>query len=220
MRVLLVEDDTMIGAAVHNGLRHESFAVDWVRDGEAAERSLLAESFDVVLLDLGLPRSNGIDVLRKLRARGNATPVLIITAQDEVAERVRGLDAGADDYLVKPFEFAELAARIRALLRRRAGRATPVIEHRGITLDPATQRVAQNGRNVALSPREFALLALLMDRPGTLLSRAQIEERLYGWGEEIESNAVDVHIHALRRKLGADFIQNVRGVGYRVAPSA
>jgi two-component system, OmpR family, response regulator QseB len=219
MRVLLVEDDTMIGAAVHSGLRHESFAVDWVRDGETAERSLLAERFDVVLLDLGLPRSNGIEVLRKMRARGDATPVLIVTAQDEVAERVRGLDAGADDYLVKPFEFPELAARIRALLRRRAGRATPVIEHRGVTLDPATQRVTQNGKDAALSPREFALLALLMDRPGALLSRTQIEERLYGWGEEIESNAVDVHIHALRRKLGADFIQTVRGVGYRVAPT-
>jgi two-component system response regulator QseB len=217
MRVLLVEDDTMIGAAVHSGLRHEGFAVDWVRDGEAAERSVLAERFDAVLLDLGLPRSNGIEVLRKMRARGDATPVLIVTAQDEVAERVRGLDAGADDYLVKPFEFAELAARIRALLRRRAGRATPVIEHRGVALDPATQRVTQNGKDVALSPREFALLALLMDRPGALLSRTQIEERLYGWGEEIESNAVDVHVHALRRKLGADLIQTVRGVGYRVA---
>jgi two-component system response regulator QseB len=219
MRVLLVEDDTMIGAAVHSGLRHEGFAVDWVRDGEAAERSVLAERFDAVLLDLGLPRSNGIEVLRKMRARGDATPVLIVTAQDEVAERVRGLDAGADDYLVKPFEFAELAARIRALLRRRAGRATPVIEHRGVALDPATQRVTQNGKDVALSPREFALLALLMDRPGALLSRTQIEERLYGWGEEIESNAVDVHVHALRRKLGADLIQTVRGVGYRVAPA-
>src|SRR5262245_38550653 len=134
MRVLLVEDDAMIGAAVHSGLRHENFAVDWVRDGDAAERSLVAEPFDIVLLDLGLPRTNGIEVLRRLRARGNSTPVLIITAQDEIAERVRGLDAGADDYLVKPFEFAELSARIRALLRRRAGRATPVIEHRGVTL--------------------------------------------------------------------------------------
>lgn len=219
MRVLLVEDDAMIGAAVQSGLRHENFAVDWVRDGDAAERSLLAEPFDIVLLDLGLPRTNGIEVLRKMRARGDATPVLIITAQDEVTERVRGLDSGADDYLVKPFEFAELAARVRALLRRRAGRATPLIEHGGVALDPETQRVTQQGREIALSPREFALLTLLMDRPGALLSRTQIEERLYGWGEEIESNAVDVHVHALRRKLGADFIQNVRGVGYRLAPS-
>ena len=219
MRLLLVEDDTMIGEAIREGLRREGFTVDWVHDGESASQVLRTEAFDVLLLDLGLPRKGGLEVLTAARAHGQELPVLIITARDAVSDRVQGLDAGADDYLVKPFDLDELAARIRALLRRKSGRTAPAIEHRGVVLNPATHSVTRNGREVALSPKEFALLQLLMERPGTILSRARIEERLYGWGEEIESNAVEVHIHGLRRKLGADYILNVRGVGYRVPPT-
>lgn len=218
MRVLLVEDDAMIGAAVQAGLRREHFTVDWVRDGEAADAALRLERFDLMLLDLGLPGRSGLEVLKGLRARNDALPVLILTARDAVSDRVQGLDAGADDYLVKPFVIEELAARARALLRRRAGRATGEIRHLGVALDPASHRVWRDEREVALSPREFALLQLLMERPGTILSRAQIEERLYGWSSELGSNAVEVHIHGLRRKIGSDFIVNVRGVGWRVRP--
>jgi two-component system, OmpR family, response regulator QseB len=219
MRLLLVEDDTMIGEAIRSGLRRDGFTVDWVYDGESALQVLAAEEFDLLLLDLGLPRKGGLEVLSTARSRGLEIPVLIITARDAVSDRVQGLDAGADDYLVKPFDLDELAARIRALLRRKAGRTAPDIEHLGVTLDPATHSVRRDGREIALSPKEFALLQLLMERPGTILSRARIEERLYGWGEEVESNAVEVHVHGLRRKLGADFILNVRGVGYRVRPA-
>jgi two-component system, OmpR family, response regulator QseB len=219
MRLLLVEDDTMIGEAIRSGLKRDGFTVDWVYDGESALQVLAAEEFDLLLLDLGLPRKGGLEVLSTARSRGLEIPVLIITARDAVSDRVQGLDAGADDYLVKPFDLDELAARIRALLRRKAGRTAPDIEHLGVTLDPATHSVRRDGREIALSPKEFALLQLLMERPGTILSRARIEERLYGWGEEVESNAVEVHVHGLRRKLGADFILNVRGVGYRVRPA-
>lgn len=219
MRLLLVEDDAMIGEAIRTGLKRDGFAVDWVYDGDSADQVLRTEEFDLLLLDLGLPRKSGLHVLKTLRARHEALPVLIITARDAVSDRVQGLDAGADDYLVKPFDLDELAARIRALLRRKSGRTVPEIEHLGVTLNPATHRVTQEGREVTLSPKEFALLQLLMERPGNILSRAQMEERLYGWGEEVESNAIEVHIHALRRKLGADFIVNVRGVGYRVRPA-
>ena len=219
MRLLLVEDDSMIGEAIRTGLKRDGFAVDWVYDGESADRVLRTEAFDLALLDLGLPRKDGLQVLQALRARRQGLPVLIITARDAVSDRIQGLDAGADDYLVKPFDLDELAARIRALLRRKSGRPEPRIEHLGVVLDPATHAVARDGRDVDLSPKEFALLQLLLERPGTLHSRAQIEERLYGWGEEVESNAVEVHIHGLRRKLGADFILNVRGVGYRVRPA-
>ena len=219
MRLLLVEDDAMIGEAIRTGLKRDGFAVDWVREGESAEQVLRTEEFDLLLLDLGLPRKDGLQVLKTLRARHETLPVLIITARDAVSDRVQGLDAGADDYLVKPFDLDELGARIRALLRRKSGRTIPQIEHLGVTLDPATHRVMQNQREIPLSPKEFALLQLLMERPGNILSRGQIEERLYGWGEEVESNAVEVHIHALRRKLGSDFIVNVRGVGYRVRPA-
>jgi two-component system response regulator QseB len=219
MRLLLVEDDAMIGEAIREGLRREGFAVDWVYDGDSALQVLRTEAFDLLLLDLGLPRKSGLTVLTAARAQGHELPVLIITARDAVSDRVQGLDAGADDYLVKPFDLDELAARIRALLRRKSGRTAPAIEHRGVVLNPATHSVTRDGREVALSPKEFALLQLLMERPGTILSRARIEERLYGWGEEVESNAVEVHIHGLRRKLGADYILNVRGVGYRVPPS-
>ena len=220
MRLLLAEDDNMIGEAVRAGLRRQGFAVDWVRDGVAAEQALLAEAYDACLLDLGLPRKAGLDVLRRLRERGSMLPVLVLTARDAITDRVDGLDAGADDYVVKPFDLAELAARIRAVTRRKGGRAQAAIEHGEVVLDPATREVRRNGEPVALSPREFALLQALLEHPGRILSRAQLEERLYGWGEEIESNVVEVHLHTLRRKLGADFIRNVRGVGYRVAPAA
>jgi two-component system, OmpR family, response regulator len=219
MRLLLVEDDTMIGEAIRSGLKRDGFTVDWVYDGESASQVLRSEEFDLLLLDLGLPRKSGLEVLTGARASGLEIPVLIITARDAVSDRVQGLDAGADDYLVKPFDLDELAARIRALLRRKSGRTAPAIEHLGVALNPATHSVQRDGREVALSPKEFALLQLLMERPGTILSRARLEERLYGWGEEVESNAVEVHIHGLRRKLGADYILNVRGVGYRVRPA-
>ena len=209
----------MIGEAIRAGLKREGFTVDWVHDAAAASAVLRSEPFELLLLDLGLPGSDGLQLLKTLRGRGEALPVLIITARDAVSDRVAGLDAGADDYLIKPFDLDELAARIRALLRRRAGRPAPGIEHLGVTLDPAAHRVTRAGADVPLSPREFALLQLLMERPGTILSRTQLEERLYGWGEEVESNAVEVHVHGLRKKLGGEFILTVRGVGYRVRPA-
>jgi two-component system response regulator QseB len=216
MRLLLVEDDVMIGEAVRIGLRKQSLAVDWVQDGAAARTALSTETFDLVLLDLGLPKLDGLQVLKWLRGTGSKVPVLILTARDSVNDRIKGLDAGADDYLVKPFDFDELAARVRAVLRRQSGRAENIVEHLGVTLDPASHEVTRDGVAVNLSHREFALLEALLERPGQVLSRAQLEERLYGWGEEVESNAVEVHIHNLRKKLGADYIQNVRGVGYRL----
>ncbi|TMH01301.1 MAG: response regulator transcription factor [Betaproteobacteria bacterium] len=214
MRLLLIEDDRMIGDGLRQALRLEGHAVDWVYDAQAAAATLASERFDGVLLDVGLPKGSGLDVLRGLRARGDATPVIVITARDALEDRVAGLDAGADDYLVKPFELEELNARLRAVMRRHTGRAAPQLEHEGVTLDPATRQVTLDGQPVLLSAREFALLEALMQRPGAMLSRAQLEDRLYGWGEEVESNAVTVYIHQLRKKLGADFIQNMRGVGY------
>jgi two-component system response regulator QseB len=214
MRILLAEDDPMIGAAVVDGLRQDGFVVDWVKDGAAADAALREPVHDLMLLDLGLPRRAGLDVLAAMRQRNDGRPVLILTARDGVSDRVAGLDAGADDYLVKPFDLDELAARIRALGRRQSGRAAPTLAHRDITLDPATREVTRGGTPVALSPREFALLQALMTRPSAVLSRAQLEERLYGWSEPVESNAVEVHLHALRRKLGSDAIRNVRGVGW------
>jgi two-component system response regulator QseB len=218
MRLLLVEDDPMIGEALVAGLKRDGFTVDWVREARAAEAVLDREPFELLLLDLGLPGRDGLSLLKTQREKGLTLPVLIITARDAVSDRVQGLDAGADDYLIKPFDLDELAARIRALLRRRAGRSASGLEHLGVRLDPAAHQVSRDGVDVALSPREFALLQLLLERPGSILSRAQLEERLYGWGEEVESNAVEVHIHGLRKKLGADFILTVRGVGYRVRP--
>lgn len=220
MRLLLVEDDPMIGESVRKGLQHEGFAVDWVRDGVGAEAAWRANPYDLLLLDLGLPRRDGLEVLRGLRRAGRDLPVLVLTARDAVRDRVAGLDAGADDYLVKPFDLDELAARVRALLRRRGGRADPLLRHGDLTFDPASREVRLAGEPVALSARELAVLEALLDRPGAVLSRAQLEERIYGWGQEVESNAVEVHIHALRRKLGADFIVNVRGVGYRLKAAA
>jgi two-component system OmpR family response regulator/two-component system response regulator QseB len=222
MRLLLVEDDRMIGEGLRAALRLEGHAVDWVRDAAAARATLASERFDLVLLDRGLPEGgsastesiDGLQVLRELRERHDATPVIVLTARDAAGDRVRGLDSGADDYLVKPFELDELNARIRAVMRRQGGRAEPVLQHGGVTLDPSTRQVTRDGEPVLLSAREFAVLEALMQRPGAVLSRAQIEDRLYGWGEEIESNAVSVYVHQLRRKLGADFIRNMRGVGY------
>jgi two-component system response regulator QseB len=216
MRLLLAEDDRMIGAGIQQGLKQDGFAVDWVQDGRAAETALADGAHDLVLLDLGLPRRDGLAVLTAMRSRGDTRPVLILTARDAVADRVAGLDAGADDYLVKPFELTELAARVRALLRRRDGRAEPVVTVGALTLNPATHEVGLDGRPVPLSAREFALLAALVARPGAILSRAQLEEKLYGWNEEVESNAVDVHLSALRKKLGADAIRNVRGLGWMI----
>ncbi len=216
MRLLLVEDDTMIGESVYDLLRAEHHAVDWVRDGDMADTALRTQTYDVVLLDLGLPRRDGLEVLRDLRARKDRTPVLVATARDAVAERVRGLDAGADDYVLKPYELDELLARIRALARRAAGRAEPVYEHKGVSIDPATREVSVNGEPVVLSAREWAVLEPLIARPGRVLSRAQLEEKLYSWKDEISSNAVEVYIHGLRKKLGAELVLNVRGVGYMV----
>ena len=216
MRLLLVEDDPMIGEAVRDLLRAERYAVDWATDGDMADAALATQAYDLVLLDLGLPRRDGLAVLRDLRARKDRTPVLIATARDGVAQRVQGLDAGADDYVLKPYDLEELLARIRALLRRAAGRAEPVYEHQGVSVTPATREVLVQGRPVALSAREWAVLEALIARPGTVLSRQQLEDKLYGWGGEISSNAVEVYIHGLRKKLGAHLVLNVRGLGYMV----
>lgn len=216
MRVLLVEDDRMIAESLRTALRLEGHAVDWVRDVSAAQGALATERFDLVLLDLGLPGGDGLQVLRTLRARRDDTPVVVLTARDSTGDRVAGLDAGADDYLVKPFEYEELTARMRAVLRRRSGRGEPLMQCGPVTLDPATRQVTRDGAPVLLSAREFAVLEALMQRPGALLSRAQLEDKLYGWGEAVESNAVSVYVHQLRRKLGADFIGTMRGVGYFV----
>jgi two-component system response regulator QseB len=216
MRILLVEDDRMLGSGLQTGLRQQGWAVDWVRDGVTAEEALRGEPYDLVLLDLGLPGKGGLEVLAGLRRRGNAVPVLIVTAQDAVQDRVVGLDAGADDYLVKPFDLDEVAARVRALHRRSRGRAEPQLGLGGLSLDPAAHEVKLDGVPVQLSAREFSLLHALLERPGRPLSKAQLEERLYGWGEEVESNAIEVHVHALRKKLGARWIRTLRGVGYVV----
>jgi two-component system response regulator QseB len=216
MRVLLVEDDTMIAQALQTGLRQEGYAVDWMQDGQSAAEALRTTAFDVVLLDLGLPRRDGLDVLRELRQRGSAMPVIILTARDEVRDRIAGLDAGADDYVVKPFDLDELAARMRSVLRRAAGRGDPCIEHRGIRLNPITHSVERDHAPVQLSAHEYAVLEALLQRPGAVLSRAQLEDRIYGWDTQVESNAVEVYIHSLRRKLGSDAIRTLRGVGYFV----
>ena len=216
MRILLVEDDSMIGEAVLDVLRAANYAVDWVRDGELADAALADSQYDLVLLDLGLQRRDGVAVLRGLRERGARTPVLIATARDAVADRVAGLDAGADDYVVKPYDTEELLARIRALLRRADGNAQPVYAHRGITLNPATHEAAANGQPVQLSAREWAVLEPMLARPGVVFSRAQLEEKLFSWKDEVSSNAVEVYVHGVRKKLGAELIQTVRGLGYVV----
>jgi two-component system, OmpR family, response regulator QseB len=220
MRLLLVEDDLMIGESVLDLLRAEGYAVDWVKDGEMADTALDSQSYDLVLLDLGLPRRDGLAVLRRLRARKDRTPVLVATARDAIAQRVEGLDMGADDYIVKPYELDELLARIRALIRRAAGRAEPVYEHLGVSINPVTREVLLDGQAVVLSAREWSILELLLARPGMVLSRRQLEEKLYSWKDDLSSNAVEVYIHGLRKKLGPRIIQNVRGVGYMIPKSA
>lgn len=218
MRVLLVEDDTMIAEAIRAALRDAAYAVDWVASGDDALTALAGHGYDLVLLDLGLPQQDGHTVLARLRAGGSAVPVLIVSARESLDDRLGGLDGGADDYIRKPFEMAELLARMRAVLRRRGGSAAPVLGNGAVTLDPATREAtAAGGAPVRLSAREFALLHALLVRPGAILSRAELEERIYGWNEEVESNAVEFLIHSLRRKLGGDVIRNVRGVGWMVA---
>lgn len=217
MRLLLVEDDRMIGELVLDALRAEQFAVDWVRDGVQADTALRSQAYDLVLLDLGLPGRDGLTLLTELRARRDQVPVLVATARDAVERRIEGLNAGADDYLLKPYDIDEMVARIRALLRRSAGRGEPAIEIGDTRIDPATRSVQRDGVDIVLSGREWAVLDALASRPGAVLSRAQIEDKLYSWGDEVSSNTVEVYIHGLRRKLGADLIRTVRGVGYRLA---
>ena len=219
MRVLIVEDDEMIAQGLQTALRRGGFAVDWMRDGKNAAAALLGSTFDVVLLDLGLPQLDGIDVLRGLRKRGDATPVIILTARDEIQHRVAGLDAGADDYIVKPFDLDEMMARMRSVLRRAAGRGDPGIQHGDLHLDPVTRTVERGGRPVNLSAHEYSVLEALLQRPGAVLSRSQLEDRLYGWDDQIGSNAVEVYVHGLRRKLGSEAIRTLRGVGYFVPKS-
>jgi two-component system, OmpR family, response regulator QseB len=217
MRVLVVEDDPMIGRAVSAGLRSSGFAVDWVHDGAAAELALRNGTYDVALLDLGLPRKDGLELLKDLRRSKMELPVLVITARDSLADRVAGLDSGADDYLVKPFDLDELLARLRAVVRRHSGRGSPEIEYGKLTLDPVRREVSFRGKLVDLSAREFAVLEALMKQPGAVVSREKLEDAVYGWGEEVGSNSVEVHLHHLRRKLAPELIRNVRGVGYRIA---
>ncbi|HET7866412.1 MAG TPA: winged helix-turn-helix domain-containing protein [Burkholderiaceae bacterium] len=216
MRILLAEDDALLGDGLRAGLRQQGFQVDWVRDGEAAERELRAGAHAAAVLDLGLPRRDGLDVLAAVRRAGITRPVLVLTARDAVPERVRGLDAGADDYVVKPVDLDELAARLRALVRRAHGQPQECLCAQGVTLDPAARLVQRDGASVALSAREFDLLQTLMLHAGRVLSREQLEQQVYGWGQEVDSNAVEVHVHHLRRKLGPALVQTVRGVGYRV----
>lgn len=214
MRVLLVEDDAMIAQGLQTALRQAAFVVDWTSDGRSAAAALRADVFDLVLLDLGLPLRDGVEVLRELRQRGNSTPVIVLTARDDVQSRIAGLDAGADDYIVKPFDLDEVMARMRSVLRRAAGRGDPCIQHGDLRLDPVTRTVEQQGKPVNLSAHEYSVLEALLQRPGAVLSRAQLEDRLYGWDEPIGSNAVEVYVHGLRRKLGSDTIRTLRGVGY------
>ncbi len=216
MRILLVEDDRMIGEAVTVALKDAAYAVDWVQDGAAAGSALELGEHQAVLLDLGLPKRDGLEVLRRLRQAGNAVAVIVITARDGVEDRIKGLDFGADDYLVKPFDVDELLARLRAVARRQGGQAAPLLSNGVVSLDPATREAHRGDLVQALSAREFALLQALLLRPGAILTRAELESRIYGWNEEVESNAVDFLIHGVRRKLGADVIRNVRGAGWMV----
>ncbi|MBI3524316.1 MAG: response regulator transcription factor [Betaproteobacteria bacterium] len=216
MRILLVEDDYMIGEAVSVALKDAAYAVDWVSDGAAAGSVLEHGEHQAVLLDLGLPKRDGLEVLRRLRKAGNAVPVMVITARDGVDDRIKGLDFGADDYLVKPFDVNELLARLRAIIRRQGGQAAPLLSNGKVSLDPASREARCGDAVELLSAREFALLHALLLRPGAILTRAELEERIYGWNEEVESNAVDFLIHGVRKKLGADVIKNVRGAGWMV----
>ncbi len=216
MRILLAEDDIMLGEALQDALHAQGFVVDWLKDGEAALQALLNDRFDLLILDLGLPRRDGMDVLTTIRRREMDIPVLILTARDATSDRVAGLDAGADDYLLKPFDLGELSARLRALLRRRSGRARPEIRHGELRVDPAAQRVFLSENEIILPRREYMLLKELLDHAGEVLTRDKLEAALYGWMEEVESNTLEVHIQQLRKKLGSDFIRTVRGVGYMI----
>ena len=216
MRLLLVEDDKALGEGLRLGLRQEGYTVDWLEDGASALHALLSEDFDLLVLDLGLPRISGLQVLRELRRSGSALAVLILTARDATEDRIAGLDAGADDYLVKPFDLDELKARLRALLRRSAGRAELRIEHAGVSLDPSSQQVSYQGKPVPMTPKEYLLLHELLSQPGKVLTRERLAQLLYGWDEEAESNTLEVHIHHLRKKLFSSLIRTVRGVGYLV----
>lgn len=220
MRLLLVEDDALLGDGLRAGLALDGYSVDWVCDGEAARLALLAEEYAACVLDLGLPRRDGLTVLKDLRGRGKHMPVLILTARDTIDDKVAGLDAGADDYLLKPVDLAELRARLRALLRRAAGTVTPLLQHQSLALDPASKQVTLSGQAVALSAREYALLYDLLSHKNRIRSRQELETGLYAWGEEVESNTVEVYIHHLRKKLGADLIRTVRGLGYVLGDSA
>jgi two-component system OmpR family response regulator/two-component system response regulator QseB len=217
MRILLVEDDPELGDGLTVGLRQSGFAVDWLRDGNSADQALQSESFDFVVLDLGLPRLSGMEVLNRARGRGLTMPILILTARDATGDKVSGLDAGADDYLVKPIDLDELTARIRALTRRSAGRAAPLLTHGELSIDLAAHRVTLAGQEVELSSREFSLLQQLLENAGRVLTRTQLEQSIYGWRDEPDSNALEVHIHHLRKKLGSELIRTLRGVGYTIA---
>ncbi len=214
MRLLLVEDDEILGDGLKSGLTMEGYAVDWLTDGKQADEALQTHSYEILVLDLNLPGMNGLDVLKALRKRKDATLVLILTARDTVNDRVIGLDSGADDFVVKPFDMNEICARLRALIRRHGGRGTPLLEHKGVVLDPASHKVTVDGRDVDISQKEFEVLNFLLANKGAVISRARLEETLYSWNSEIESNTVEVHIHHLRKKLPANFIRTVRGVGY------
>ncbi|MCR6477622.1 response regulator [Variovorax sp. RKNM96] len=219
MRTLLVEDDEMIGKSLVRGLERSGWAVDWVRDGLLAQSAMADGDYSCVLLDLGLPKADGLEVLRRARSLKDDTPILILTARDGLGQRVEGLDLGADDYLLKPFELPELLARMRAVVRRRHGASNSVIGSGNVQLDLTTREILHNGTREVLTAREFALMHAMLERPGAIFSREQLESRIYGWGEEVMSNAVDVIIHNMRRKLGADTIRNVRGLGWRVVDS-
>ena len=216
MRILLVEDDELLGDAIRTGLSQEKYTVDWVMDGSSADLALKNETFDMVVLDIGLPRLSGIEVLKKMRQAGNATPVLLLTAKFTVQDRVLGLDSGADDYLTKPFDMDELSARVRALIRRGSGRSSPILSHGPVTLDPTSHRVSKDGEDVELSAREFAILRILMEYQGRVMSKSRLEQELYGWTSDVESNTVEVYIHHLRKKLGNELIRTIRGVGYMI----
>lgn len=218
MRLLLVEDDPLLGDGVCVGLGHEDYTVDWFRNARSAEAALRSEYYDLMVLDLGLPDKSGLEVLQQMRARGDDLPVLILTARDAVSDRVSGLDSGADDYMIKPFDLDELSARLRALLRRRYGRAQSEIRHGEIVLDPAAHSVTLGGKPVDISPREYAVLHLLLENEGKVLSRSRLEDGLYSWDGDVESNAIEVYVHHLRKKLGSALIRTIRGVGYIIDP--
>jgi len=216
MRLLLIEDDRMIGWALLRGLGDEGYTVDWLDDGDASIVACAERRYDAAILDLGLPSRDGLDVLAELRRRGNTLPILVVTARESVTDRIKGLDRGADDYLCKPFDFDELVARLRALTRRRTDQPVEILEHRDVTLNLATRQISHRGQNLSLPAKEFSVLQVLLQRPGVVITRAQLHDKLYGWDQDVDSNTVEVYIHALRRKLGHGFIENVRGVGYRV----